>query len=1527
MTERLSDKSFFLSHDCNFDSFDLKKDVLANEKKKLNVKNKEKFLNYLKCSRSEDNNIFISKKFDFSMFNSLDLNQDKTIKKFNIGKQEIEDHYQEEILKKNNNFFIPEISNHKLDKYKKEISDKTKLPFNFNFKNTQNLTKITNREKKTEKNRKDREGNGNLENQQDVNEQNYFDTSTFVNSFLKTCSIDKLLNDGNKLVRLLKNNKIIITKKLFKKVICKIQFMFYHDCSEIRAVAFKILRYFLVCNDSLITLINSNFYIFIIISMSIFQSTLLEKEEMLKLIRQFLIIKDGHNVLNIGIIKSIISLIKCDQIDFFYNVDFDTESQNYCKCKKLNHMDLNLSQENTRNNTEYYDDDEPYSYYNNENNLFNKFQKLFSTNKNKTLNLNSKIDNFDKNDQNLSFIMDSSFEQVESKLNDKKLFNNESLIFKENYTNDDFLNNSNFFFNQQEESYNFIEVNEKNFSNDIEELKIFDTQFKKNQKNENINKINNSDIDNNKKKTDKFNEGIREPKSKCTCESQSKSFNVISDGFKNACFETLCEISLFKPDLIYLCGGFKLITDMIVDGPIEISINCLFIFLKMLDCQSTRKFLRNGFDLNSLIAIFTNSNDDETYKKLHCYKLQKASFLITILLKNFNGLVAFSIDNFKILTDLISALKKKNITIRDYIIDIIFDILRIKTLPWLLDCPIADFLVKFNQFQDDSIDPDNIFLLFKYLNLNEFDDFEYSIINHYRGLLTLFLIKKNLINFLNEIVNQNLNKSNTEKAIVLITYIYEFSNNLLPREIIDLDTLFPVNSTNSLTFQIEKFIKSQIRQSHNNEIELNNKINTLNMKSECIVDDIEFKSLIYNTKVLFTKDFNEWNWNLLFFLVNVTLKNPKRLDEVIEKNPKFFKRILSFFRPFKYKFCNIPYDKPNQLKIVNFGSGLFKLLLNQKNGFKYLSSNKIIPQLAEIFAQIDPFSGLTAKNPILSNERLKTSLSVGYLLFIGDFSSFELGLKLLDKWQFFNYFHNIIESSMDSMKNDILIVNLFINFDFSLDDRFKILLYKCLQISNDVLKIFLIKKLIPTFFKINQCKFFVIKLLINTLYDKNDELVDISISLLMNNNILDNKDCLEYFIKRNPPIGILSTFQSGKILLIELLKTEIGFKYLELFDFIETEFNVWKNFKGFDFLKAIEKVLNDDFLPYISNSDPSKKKNIVIFYDNEEEVNSSSIEFFKNLLSTEEGLMCFLNPSKFNFLLKLVDEIDSISKKIKSLDFMQFDTDNKNSFYVNTLKQNLWMIGVISSGKFGIHLLDPLYNSRMTKSVFLIIIDLFYTCQIWQIRGVCFFVLGLISSTMEGIKILDDLNWISVSNNYLNGKSLCYPKQDINKIFDIKIINPFNDLKLNLIPDEDLNLLSFNHDYIFTNDKVFSVDSLTSNEVNFLMSKEDGDVNIKNNKSFENQETDFPNSNLIHNKIIFLICQLSSVFGKIERNSAKELKKLKKNHSQIFEELELFFNVVEIINKGNFSFTKRNFIFNLFLDGKLIEKLMERDKI
>ena len=128
-------------------------------------------------------------------------------------------------------------------------------------------------------------------------------------------------------------------------------------------------------------------------------------------------------------------------------------------------------------------------------------------------------------------------------------------------------------------------------------------------------------------------------------------------------------------------------------------------------------------------------------------------------------------------------------------------------------------------------------------------------------------------------------------------------------------------------------------------------VNSGTSKLSVDMDEIQFRSLLVETQVVNTVNFLKWKWDLINDIIEGPLRNPKRLDDAI-KGTKFLKRLVGFYRPFKYRFSKTRNTKPNQ-RYVRTGCALMKTLLQTTEGVQYLSESKMLAQLAECLAQLD----------------------------------------------------------------------------------------------------------------------------------------------------------------------------------------------------------------------------------------------------------------------------------------------------------------------------------------------------------------------------------------------------------------------------------------------------------------------------------------------------------------------------------------------------------------------------------------------
>lgn len=991
--------------------------------------------------------------------------------------------------------------------------------------------------------------------------------------------------------------------------------------------------------------------------------------------------------------------------------------------------------------------------------------------------------------------------------------------------------------------------------------------------------------------------------------------------FYRLCVETLCELLLLNPPLVFQGGGFRLLLSLSVSAPAEVSFTCILAFLTLLDHPDARSFLRGGSDLDCLLSAFNLFEDNDETSKLHRRAMDSA-FLISILMKSWTGLLFFCHDNFAGFRLLLMNLKRKNAKLHAIILDLLMDVLRLKTLPWLEASRLGALMKRFTTLISPAETPTS-------------SNFEYApillgttagqIVAHYQGLLLKILIICDIRMLLIGIINDARDPDSCDKATVLIKHIFEMAVNYLPVEFYQ-DCLFGSFSEPISPSTISKInvaiAAPEIAAAK--KVSVRNSVREMTLAHRANLDDAAFKALLSNAKTLHLKDYTEWNWVSLSQLFLGPMRLPRRFAEVQEKYPKLLKAFLSFLRPFKYRFGQIPIVSERRGTLKNpkvamlVASQLLELLLTFDEGAQFLASNKLMPQLAEILAQVDPTSGITSWDPILSDLRLKSTLSIGYVRFIGVFSNSLRGIKILELWQLVHLMNGIVEGSVLDEQHNHLIFNLLSNLNYSVDSPLRLLLQKSLSVSNLRIKLFVLDQILPTLVVKPECENFVIDLLVCLLFDEHDDVVLRTIILLHDFYTQeDNAAKIDYFIDSQPSVTALERSEYGTLLLLRFCKRTRGFEYLLRIGYIDSKFkDSVEQLLSFEYLDNIEGSLRCLFYPHI-NLGPQQRDR----------------HFFHYLLSTEEGVAYFKQHQRF--LDSILQNIRSLAVKLKIIegepkpragdspthsamttltecafeseeydygesshnDDRLLSVDRKeeipqvakkmfpaeeHSHSMKQLKQNMWILGEIAAAKYGFQLLDPSYSIFVSeKHIAEVIVAVFKTGTHWQFRGLAFYILGAMSSTEEGVEILDELNWISVKSPSL-AISLAYPA-------------------------------SMGQGKFMEDEKVV--------ERNFLGSEQSPGAPVQ----FDiDEEVNLENQEETVEGVLSLLNCLSSILGRIERKARSKLLKIKGEVPHVFSDVSLFLRVVDLLERGTFKYRIRVFIFSLFDTFAILSDLVKR---
>lgn len=437
------------------------------------------------------------------------------------------------------------------------------------------------------------------------------------------------------------------------------------------------------------------------------------------------------------------------------------------------------------------------------------------------------------------------------------------------------------------------------------------------------------------------------------------------DRLRPICIETLGEILLRDPALLVASGGIVPLSDALSEGTYKSPESLTSVFLYLLDAPHTRKYLRAGYELEVLFTAFTDVlfSDEGIVKQ--------KSRAVASAMKSWSGLMALSMYNFRTIRSLISSLMLPNPIIRDTILDLLYSLLRIKPPAWATSYLAGRRLTTYGRVTTLKGSAPS-----KEKAIYEDDGAEQNFVEHYTALLLAIFIKAGMMPNLLQVAQNTDDPMLKRKTTLLIGETLKLASRILPpswsSELQLLPELFTAASqfgkeahfnATGIVYQISSVSRTLHRSSSAgyNAGYLPSSSMLENMghqeetpKANALVntDDATFRQLLIDSGVLGHSNPSKWNWDVVLRIIEGPLMNGKRVEEAI-KASKFAKRLVGFYRPFKYKFSEIKATRNTQ-KYVRVGCALMHTLLQTAEGIKYLADHKLVRQLAECLAQCDP---------------------------------------------------------------------------------------------------------------------------------------------------------------------------------------------------------------------------------------------------------------------------------------------------------------------------------------------------------------------------------------------------------------------------------------------------------------------------------------------------------------------------------------------------------------------------------------------
>ncbi|OJD33072.1 cytosolic regulator pianissimo [Diplodia corticola] len=824
------------------------------------------------------------------------------------------------------------------------------------------------------------------------------------------------------------------------------------------------------------------------------------------------------------------------------------------------------------------------------------------------------------------------------------------------------------------------------------------------------------------------------------------------DRLRNISILTLAEILVKDPERLVSSGGMGPLTDALGEGLYHASESLTGSFLYLLDLPSRRKFLRSGHELQMPFAAFTDASSGHANEE----KLKANAKVIAALLKSWPGLLTLCMHDFMATRSLISSLYIPLPQVRNVILELLFDILRIKPPSWSSSFLAGRRLTTYGRVTNLKNAESTTSA-----SKAEEEETKRSLVDHYVAVMLAVLLHSGLVPALLHAEEDSINLTLKRKTTLLLGEVLKMANELLPPSwsadlqvlpdllksaaqfgaddrFIATGTIYQVDSVNRTLFRSggnEKFgggVESEeVHPPH-----------LAKKQFSAQIDEASFRNLMAESRVLETPNYQKWRWDLVLGILDGPLYNPKRLDEALRAT-KFIHRLINFFRPFKHRFSILKNTRPNQ-RYVRAGCSLMRALLNNSDGARYLMDSKPIRQLGECLSHFDRMSGLTSEEPIFSAERMGETLTGGYFAMLGELSKKPEGVHIFERWKMINMFYHIVELR----DRDDLMKTLLSNMDYTLDGHLRIILSKAMTAGTKEIRIFstrLVRKYATRPLQHDDAPMpgtgvaeWAIRLLVTQLYDPDVEVCEVAIKIL--EEACNQKRSLEYVVKCAPTLDHLS--EIGAPLLLRFLSTSVGYHYLDGLDYITREMDDWFLGRNDSYVALVEASLARALADI-----PEKPPSHLAFDELPDPSDYGLVppHFYRELARTLEG--CKLLEAKGHF--------EEFASTIKD-----FCMEKEDAEIILKVKGCLWAVGNVGSMDLGAPFLE---STDVTKYI----VRIAEESEVMSLRGTAFFVLGLISRSLHGQEILIECGWDAATNIMGESLGFCMPL-DFKKLFSLK---------------------------------------------------------------------------------------------------------------------------------------------------------------
>ncbi|KAI9228785.1 MAG: Rapamycin-insensitive companion of mTOR, N-term-domain-containing protein [Piptocephalis tieghemiana] len=566
---------------------------------------------------------------------------------------------------------------------------------------------------------------------------------------------------------------------------------------------------------------------------------------------------------------------------------------------------------------------------------------------------------------------------------------------------------------------------------------------------------------------------------------------------------------------------------------------------------------------------------------------------------------------------------------------------------------------------------------------------------------------------------------------------------------------------------------------------------------DSLPDEGRVKQMIQETFVLAERDYTRWDWDLVSELFHTALRNSACLVETL-RTTSFLKRVLAFYRPRTGPFPDLLMNSAN-LRFLQIGCDIIGLLSGSMEGVKYLHESRIIREMSDFLGSLllttssphksDPNQGppsleattspgnsspnpsnptgaatMAGEGRVLTEDRLRRSLSWGYFWILMSASKSKEGLRLLEKSNVFDVFFRLADlPDHEQIRREILL-----SMDYRLDGYPRIVLGKMMASATEGTRTLALAQLrYLAHMRAPGFRDWGIRLLVEALYDVSPQVCALAVQAL--DEACAHPEYLEGLVRLRPVLEHLGP-EAAKPLFLRLLSSPYGYECLLEETYIQEELESWVMSLNEAYVATVEvsmaraaaspyagEEVGGDGYPARSQTGGMERTCCMPTFTTE---GISPPHMYGALAHTSQGCRMLRDRGRLHQLLTcLKDHLKNKGPERRKGPWASSwssppshpsSSSSPPSFILTSggelvigsmirqVKAALWALGYVGITEQGWSLLQSLEGPSVVLETIMSVAEL---SPVLSIRGTAFHALGLLGRTVPGMEALREHGW------------------------------------------------------------------------------------------------------------------------------------------------------------------------------------------